>query len=145
MYFLVYFLVFIILPFVLLFLFIKITIGPKTKSWLIVQSDRIKWYRLLIFLSLSALILFVLAFGLWAKYVSESKMNLDNSGMGLVVFIPPVTMALILLFASILAWYLNFKKDIRTNNVIFAVMGLLILPVSLLAICSLVWIILIIT
>lgn len=145
MYSLVLFLLFIILPFCGLYLILKSVIGTKTKNWLSIQADKIKWYKLFIYLSLTTLFLFAVAVGLWIKFVTDKSINLDNSGMGLVIFIPPIIMTLILLFASIFTWYLHFKKDIKTNNIIFAIMGLLVLPVSLLAICSIVWTILIIT
>lgn len=145
MYSLAFFLQFIVLPFFGLYLILKVVLGIKTKNWLSIQADKIKWYNQFIYLSLSTLFLFAIALSLWIKFVMDNSINLDNSGMGLVIFIPPIMMTLILLSTSIITRYLNFKKNIKTNNIVFAIMALLIVPVTLLAICSIVWIILIVT
>ena len=98
----------------------------KTPDWLNVWATRKAFYRVFFGVSLFSLLSFFIWFGYWA-----SSADIDNSGMGLIIFVPPIIMSVLLLAMSVLALFGNLKKGIKISGWLFVAMFLTSIPVLL--------------
>jgi len=80
-------------------------------------------YLITVFSFLSFSFLFVY----W--FYSSLNANIDNSGMGLIIAVPPLLLTALLLFMSSRALFYDFKKGQKISRGNFIMMGLLSLPV----------------
>ena len=110
--------------------------GTKANNWVTRQATKKSWYNFYFLTSLFSFFFFLLAFGLWFYYVIKNKTDLDNSGMGIIILVPPFFFILISLLASCLARFHYYKKNLRIDNAIFVVIGLLTIPVILFGLLS---------
>ena len=103
--------------------------GTKANNWVAQKATKKKWHNYYFLSSFFSFMLFVLAFGL--LFIKTYNKDIDNSGMALVIIIPPLIMTVILLLASSLTRFYYYKKNIKIDNAIFVIMGLLTIPVLL--------------
>ncbi|MBS1566680.1 MAG: hypothetical protein JST39_20010 [Bacteroidetes bacterium] len=57
--------------------------------------------------------------------------NLDNSGMGIFILVPPFGMCVLLLVMSHLELFHYQKKNIKSKRAVYVIMGLLAAPMLL--------------
>ncbi|MDR3712854.1 MAG: hypothetical protein P4L51_08565 [Puia sp.] len=117
-------------PFDKLNIYPTLKIAERLKIW----SERKFFYRTFFWVSLFSLLSFFIRFGYWL-----SSVDIDNGGMGLIIFVPPIIMSVLLLIMSLLALFYYMKKGIKVSGGVFVVMFLLSIPVLLFGIFCL-WI-----
>jgi hypothetical protein len=127
---------FVLLPLIILYLIVRKIMGTKANNWVTRQATKKSWYNFYFWTSLFSLFFFLLAFGLWVYYVIKNKTDLDNSGMGIIILIPPLFLILISLLASSLARFNYNKKNLTTDNIKFVFIGLLTIPVTFFGLLS---------
>jgi len=103
----------------------------KVNNWVTLQAANKSYYNFYFCVSLLSLIFFMVAFGIYIYSITNYHTDLDNSGMGLIILVPPVIMTLLLFFASSLSRFYYLPKNIKIDNAVFVIMGLLTIPVTL--------------
>lgn len=108
-------------------------IKSNQSGWLNELAATKAIYRVVLWISLFSIVSFSI---LLVKWVLAST-DIDNSGMGLIVLIPPVGMCLLLMLMSGLALFYNMKRGIKISRGIFIVMIFLSIPTLLFGIACL--------
>jgi len=137
-----FFLVFIVTPFLVLYLAIKKRMGIKAINWASLQSTKKSWHNYFFYSALFTLLFFSAAFGLWIYLVTKNNSDIDNSGMALIIFVPPVIMTVILLLSGAYTRFYCYKRNVKVDYAAFVLLGVLTVPVSLFGLLSIVAVVL---